>query len=109
MTTAGQLARDIALGVVEANASESWKRDAREAVAEVALREASFTSDAVWLWLRLNSPARTHEHRALGAIMQWAHKEGIIEPTEAWVQSQSAQQHARPLRVWRSRIFKGVV
>ena len=109
MTTAGQLARDVALHVVEANASESWKADAREAVFEVALYEAAFTSDAVWLWLRLNSPARTHEHRALGAIMQWAHKEGIIEPTEAWVQSPSAQQHARPLRVWRSVIFRGAM
>ena len=106
MTTAGQLARDTALRVVDANASEAWKRDAREAVVEVAMHEAFLTSDAVWLWLRLNSPARTHEHRALGAIMQWAHKEGIIEPTEAWVQSQSAQQHARPLRVWRSVIFR---
>ena len=107
MTITGQIARDSALALVERNASVQWKRDALEGVGEVALRERMVTSDLVWTWLEMNCPSsHTHEHRALGAILQRAYKLGIIEPTDTWALSTKPQQHARPLRVWRSLLFK---
>lgn len=108
MTTGAQ-ARDSALRVVEQNASAAWKADAKEAVREVALREPYFTSDALWAWLSVNSSARTHEHRALGSIMSWAHRKGIIEPTERFVPSAKPQQHHQPLRMWKSLLYRGTM
>lgn len=48
------------------------------------------------------SDARTHEPRALGALMREAARAGDIEATDAWALSERVACHRRPLRVWRS-------
>ena len=69
----------------------------------LARRRERFTTDDVWKTIEgINPNISPREPRAMGAAMTKAHREGIIQPTAEYVQSTRPQNHARPIRVWRS-------
>lgn len=97
-TQESRAARDEAIARVEANTAEAWRIEAEGAISDCAMQLDAFTADDVWLRIK----SAPHEPRALGAVMRYAHKLQIIEPTETWRTTSRASSHARPLRVWKS-------
>lgn len=96
-------ARDRALVQVDSNANGDWKRQARACVLELCISRQEFTTDAVWALLERRG-ARTHEPRALGAVMRHAVGEEWCAPTGRYHPSVRVDCHARPLQIWRSLI-----
>jgi hypothetical protein len=99
--TTPQEARDAALERVEAAAHEEWLIAAADAVTYLAAMYEEFDADAIWALLR-QSEHTTHEPRAMGAVLRNAARDGMIAPTDRWVQSRRTACHGRPIRVWRS-------
>lgn len=93
--------KDAALAEVEAAADPVWKAKAREAVRIVAGQQAELTTDDVWKYL-----PPTRENRALGAIFVAAQKEGLIAWTDRTLRSERPDCNRRPLRVWKSLVFR---
>lgn len=100
MSDAGQLSLDQALATVADHADHRWTVAARRAVAHVAASGRPFTTDDVWAELGADAGVSTHERRALGAVMRWAVKRGICEPTDDYRPSTRPECHKRPVRVW---------
>lgn len=82
-----------------------WAALAFEAVRETARRHRTFTTDTV---------LEDHPHleaiperRVLGAAMVEAKRDGLIEPTDRYAQSDRVQSHGRPKRCWRSLVARG--
>lgn len=98
---AGEAAKTAALTTVDAAASATWKEQALDAIAYLATTRDFFCADSVWKILETPK-----EPRALGAVLSYAARQGLIEPTDRYEKSQIPEQHRRPLRVWRSRIHK---
>lgn len=73
-------------------------------MAHLARNYPEFTADDVWKLLE-PSEASTHEPRAMGAVMQAAARDHLIEATDRTTQSSLARRHARPVRVWRSLVL----
>lgn len=101
MSEAGQLSLDQALATVSSHADHRWVVSARKAVAHVAASGKPFTTDEVWDALGAEWDVSTHERRALGAVMRWAVRRGICEPTDDYRPSSRPECHKRPVRVWR--------
>jgi len=80
-----------------------WDRAAEEAVRAVARRQPTLTTDDVWALLEA-SDARTHEPRALGAVMRRMAEAGVIAATERYTKSQRPVCHSRKIQVWRSLV-----
>lgn len=95
---AGQ-ARDEALARVEAHAAPDWMTACRAVVLRVAAGH-EFTTDHVWAWLLVNE-AKTHEPRAMGAVLRQLAREGVIVKTGVYRPSKRRECHARPIPVWR--------
>lgn len=89
-----------AIGRAGENADERWTRDARSAIRTVAFKGVEFTTDAVWELLDKVSSARTHEPRAMGALMREAQRAGLIRTTGAYIKSSRPDCHLRPCAVW---------
>jgi len=96
--------RDKAIDQVEDNADEQWFTEAMEGVRWLAQQSTLFTTDDVWEYLAGIPEVKTHDHRAMGAVMQKAQKLGWISPTERYWQSKRPVAHARPIRVWKSQL-----
>lgn len=96
-------ARDAGVSTVQRSADKFWFGTAQIAVREIASRSEKFTTDQVWD--RIKQWPRPHDPRAMGAVMTWARKAEIVEPTAEFVQSQMVSNHGRPIRVWRSLLF----
>ncbi|MGB0911055.1 MAG: hypothetical protein ACPGYT_11895 [Nitrospirales bacterium] len=88
------------VAAADAHASEAWKVKADRVLDEVAKQFEFITSDM--LWGSLDVPV---EARALGGVFVRARARGIIEPTQTWKASGIPKQHARPLKVWKSKIY----
>lgn len=97
--SAAQVARDEAIDRVERHAPVAWRVSALGAVRQIALRARAFTTDDIW---DLVGPPP--EPRAMGAVMRRAGRLGIARPTNRTQQSKRPECHARPLRVWESRL-----
>ena len=102
---ASALAKSQSMEQVERNADDAWKADAKGTVRFLAQTRETFTTDDVWFVLD-KLPSRTHERRAMGAIMRWAATAGLIHDTNAMVKSVRVDCHSRPIQVWRSLIYK---
>ena len=98
---AALLERDKAVEHVESGVGTDWLHEAMLAVRRVAQAQMTFTTDDLWT---LIDPPR--EPRAMGATMTHARRLGLCEPTDRTSRSSRVACHARPLRVWRSLIFK---
>lgn len=97
------VARDHAISTVEEHAVPEWVAFARHVVTQVAREHEWFISDAVWE-AGLGKPPNA---RALGSVMTWARREGLIEPTNEFRPSAQKGCHRMPRRVWHSLIYKG--
>lgn len=83
-------------------ADQDWLREARAVVALLCKRGQDFTTDDVWNLLE-HSGLKTHEPRALGAIIRELVKGRKIESTGTYKKSLRKECHRRPLAVWRPR------
>jgi hypothetical protein len=95
-------ARAAAIQSADDHSNPSWNLYARHVIEHVARTNATFISDAVWD-AGLGKPP---EARALGAVMRWAQREGLIAPTNETRPSAQAGCHQMPRRVWRSLVFE---
>lgn len=91
----------LSIEQAEAHADIKWKRAAYQAVINLANVRTFFTTDQVWEVLEKKGLS-THEPRALGAIMQQAKRNGVIESTGQYVQSHRRECHSRPIPVYRA-------
>lgn len=90
-------AADMAIEGVEANAHPTWLDLARGIVRAMPPGH-EFTTDELWEKL---GDVRTHEPRAMGAVMRGLQRDGVIENTKSYTPSARAECHARPIPVWR--------
>lgn len=108
-----QLSMDDAINkredaIVRANrhADEQWKSLTFSFIRQLAESLPEFTTDHVWAWLQEYPDVATHEPRALGSMMREAYKLGWIVPTDRYENSVRPECHARPVKVWRSRLME---
>lgn len=103
----GERRRDEGMGRANRAANPAWKACMYECIVVVARRKPFFTSDDVEARrVRIGGPT-THENRAFGPLMMQAQREGICLPTDRFENSRRAMEHARPLRVWQSLVYRG--
>jgi hypothetical protein len=81
------------------HADPQWMKEALQVVHQLSGNYARFTTDDVWQRMS----GSTHEHRAMGAVMRAAQKQGWCEPTGEYTSSKRSEAHGRPVRVWRGR------
>ncbi|MGH9095125.1 MAG: hypothetical protein ACRDXE_08185 [Acidimicrobiales bacterium] len=99
---AGQRERDRAISRVDERADEEWRQSARQAVRDIAGRQATLTADDLWA----AGLAKPREARASGPVFLWAAKQGLIEDTGRTGRTSQANCHGMPRRIWRSKIYK---
>lgn len=85
------------------HAPSVWKEAAREALMTLAKSKAEFTTDELWDLLSKQG-VHTGEPRALGSIMQSAHRSGMIKATGRYVPSY--RRHKAPIILWQSNIYE---
>lgn len=107
METAKQL-RDEALIQVEENANAAWSALVLQLIGEIASRLPKVTSDDVWGELKNYPEVQTHQPSAMGAMFRRAASLGLIVPTDSFVLSKRPSSHARPIRIWESKLLQGV-
>jgi hypothetical protein len=96
-----------AMGRADAHAAGDWRTVARRCVRHAAETRREFTTDHLWALLARHYPnVHTHEPRAMGPLMVWAQKNGLVEPTDRVSLSNRPEHHRYPCRVWRSRVFQ---
>lgn len=93
--------RDEAIERVDASHDE-WCARTHAAIAEVARRQKTLTTDDVWALVTEDAP---REPRAMGAAMRRASAAGMIQPLDEWQHTARVAAHRRPLRVWASLVF----
>jgi hypothetical protein len=96
---AAQAARDVAITRVGENASATWMSLARQAIERCSRAMPEFTADDVWR--ALQGVPGPHDGRAMGAAMNQARKDGLVEPTDRFRNSIQVSNHGRPVRLWR--------
>lgn len=99
----GKIAKERSLIRVERHADEKWKEVVMGMIKIAALKHFHITTDHVWSHLE-HHKEKTHEPRALGALMRRAAVEGMIKPTNIHIPSERLACHSRPIRVWESLI-----
>lgn len=102
---AAQLARDAAIGRVEAGADPTWVERVLRVVGRVARSRAEFTTDDVWAALN-GAGSAVREPRAMGAVLRQAQRLGWCTPTDRVVPSARVVSHGRAVRVWQSRVYR---
>lgn len=80
-----------------------WPVLARAAVAAVARRYESFTTDEVWSELAAEG-ACGGDPRVIGPIMDACAADGMIARTDETICSKRRECHGRPVRVWASMV-----
>lgn len=82
----------------QARADALWHQEAAETIAAIAGRQEYLTSDDVWAALR--TPPR--QSKMIGNALSKAKAAGVIAPTGEHRRSTRAQNHGRPILIWRS-------
>ena len=95
-----------AIDTVESNAHAEWLSAAERVVMHLATHRPHFTSDDVWRELD-KLQVKTHEPRALGAVMRKASRNRVIYRTGRTVDSLRASRHLAPIAIWGSKIYRG--
>lgn len=103
MATAEEL-RDAGIKQVEENANEEWTQLVTEVLEALARGNFNLTSDDVWVELDRFPHIKTHQPSAMGAMFKRASSLGWIAPTDRFVTSKRPSSHARPIRVWESKL-----
>lgn len=97
--------RDDGIARAEAHAEVQWKDAALDAVLACARQLPRFTTDEVYAHGLLVGYS-THELRAMGGIMRRACTQGWIVPTDDYRPTARPEAHRRPMRVWRSLVYR---
>lgn len=86
-----------------------WNEAAYKALCRVAESKIDFTTDDVWSLLAQGRGADmpAGDPRIMGAVLKRAEHAGLIKPTDRVRKSGRVECHHRPVRVWKSLIFKG--
>jgi hypothetical protein len=84
------------------HAPSIWKQAASDALMALAKSKPEFTTDELWDILAKQG-IHTGEPRALGSIMQSAHRSGMIKSTGKYVASY--RRHKAPIILWQSNIY----
>lgn len=95
------------LGQVRRAANPAWAAWWLEATARVARATPYFTTDQIERLRQKERGPSTHENRAIGPLMLEAERLGFCEKTQDWIESRQRINHHRPMRVWRSKIYRG--
>lgn len=88
-----------AIQQVDDHADGAWRKAAFEAVRTLAETGQPFTTDDAQAGMP--DDVTTHEPRAWGAIMRIMARQGVIEATSQYVNSEQVSCHGRPKRLWR--------
>ena len=107
----GERLRDEGISHARGGAPVLALWEAVETVRLVALRRETLTSDDIWTALEAlwEQGAMTFpEPRVMGAVFKVAEREGYVRPTEEHRLSRRPVCHRRPIRVWRSLLYRGV-
>lgn len=96
-------ATDRAIQQAADNSEPGWLDEARTTITRLAHTRQTFISDDVWS-AGLSEP---HEARALGNVLRWAARTGLIVGTDQFRPSQRSGCHQCPRRVWRSLVYEG--
>ena len=99
-------ARDAAIAAV-ARGSGPWRAYAEMALWDAARREATLTSDDVWLILTDHGVPSPDEPRAMGPVMLAGVRYQWIEATDQFLVTETPathRNHGRPQRIYRSLI-----
>lgn len=95
--------KQAAIHRVGQRANPAWMEAAKSAVAHVCRSQPRFSTDDA---KKIMEPGhQTHDPRAWGAVMTWAHEELLCRPEAAHKLSQFGVSHQRPQRVWRSLVY----
>jgi hypothetical protein len=87
------------------NADPDWLRIAFTEGIQLAMDDDEITSDDLWERMEEHHPdVKTHDHRAMGAVMRKLKAEQAIRPTTLYRQSRRPSRHGAPIRVWRSML-----
>lgn len=97
----GRQKRDEAMEAVEASTASDWFDEGLECLRGIARRQAELSTNDLWRVLE-----RPREPRAAGPLMSRAAALGIIERTGRAVESTIPGQHARPVALWRSLLWR---
>lgn len=86
--------------------SIGWNQYAKLALTIRATQESQLTSDDVWRQLKLAGVEGPVEPRAMGPIMKWGTKQGLISSTSytSAPAKQIRKNHKRPLAVYISLV-----
>ena len=103
-TYLAEMERDRAITAAGEAADEAWRNAALQAVGEIARSVPEFTTDDVFERLS-RLPVRTHEARAMGAVMRLAARLGWCSVTERFVKSDRVSRHRAPIQVWQSHLY----
>jgi hypothetical protein len=99
----GHARKQAAIAQVGTSADPVFKAAAVRVIRDLCAQQQELTADDVWIALERLGATQTHEPRAMGAVMQYAARLGLIEATNRWQESVLPQRHARPVRVWATR------
>ena len=92
---------DEAIEKVDAAASVDWKGRARQCLETLAKNNETFTTDLLWDIIE-----HPREPRALGPVVRGCVSDGLIVATDDFVCSNLPSNHRRPVRVWRSLVYR---
>ena len=95
-----------AINKVERNANEQWVSTAMFIILYLSKEHTQFTADMVWSEFKHYPTIKTHEPRAMGAVMRKAQKIGLISRTSFFVNSNRTSCHNGPKRIWKSNYDK---
>jgi len=96
-----EIIKEGAVEGVGRGADQDWLAAAMRGVRVVAKRKQYLTADDIWSWLR-PLEVRTHDNRAMGAVLRASYRDRVIDPTNEWRVSERSACHGRPIRVWKS-------
>lgn len=98
-------ARNINIRDADAGMDDDWRRAAMAAIRHVAELMPEFSTDHVLDEDPTLEQGR--EPRALGPMMLYAAKDGLIAPTDRYVSSSRKASNARAKRAWKSLVYGG--
>jgi hypothetical protein len=103
----GRRGRDEGMARAAAAANPAWVAGVWECIKDIARQQPELSSDDIFRLADERKVEATHENRALGPLMKQAEKEGYIEATQKFIDSERTSKHLSPIRVWRSLVHDG--
>ena len=99
---AGEKNKEEAIERVDRHMDPEWRQKTMQAIWILAKEKPEFTTDDVWKFV-----PSTRENKAMGACMMRAKKQGLVQPTERHIPSERPDCNRRPVKVWKSLLFRG--